>query len=377
MKIAVLSSHTPSLFWFRMDMMQDFLAQGHSVVAVGNEPEEKWNKTFSEKNITYIQADISRTGTNPIKDLKTFFSLKRILKEEKPDKIFAYQAKTVIYGSLAANALGIKEVYSLIAGCGSIFISEKLLSKFLRPILKSEYKIALKHNKKVFFQNIDDILLFSSLGIVQREKTALINGSGVDLERFSVKPLPEKITFLNISRLIKDKGITEYLEASKIVKQKYPDVRFLLVGPFDTNPSALQPFELERYINKGIVEYYGEQPNVIPYLEQCNVFVLPSYREGTPKTVLEAMSSGRAIITTDAVGCRETVINGLNGLLVPVKDVQALSDAMCEFIEHPEMIPSMGEASRKIAEDKFDVHKVNKVIMQTMDIIEEKEPVIV
>ncbi len=377
MKIAVLSSHTPSLFWFRMDMMQDFLALGHTVVAIGNEPEDKWRKTFEEKNITYIQADISRTGTNPIKDLKTFFSLKKILGKIKPDKIFTYQAKTVIYGSLAANALGIKEIYSLIAGCGSIFISTKLMAKILRCILRLEYKVALKYNKKVFFQNPDDVLLFSSMGILSEEKAVIINGSGVSVEKFKKFPLPKNITFLNVSRLIKDKGIVEYLEAAKIVKQKYPDVRFMLVGPFDTNPSALQPFELEKYINEGIVEYYGEQPNVIPYLEKCNVFVLPSYREGTPKTVLEAMACGRPIITTDTTGCRETVINGLNGMLVPIKDIEALANAMINLIEHPEKIAPMGDISRKIAEDKFDVHKVNKAIMQTMGITQEKEPALV
>ncbi len=376
MKIAVLSSHTPSLFWFRMDMMQEFLSLGHNVVAVGNEPEEKWSEKFKEKNITYIQAQISRTGTNPINDLKTLFSIKKILSEVKPDKIFAYQAKTVIYGSIAAKLLGIKEVYSLIAGCGSIFISTKTFAKFLRLILRTEYKIALKYNKNVFFQNPDDVLLFCSMGIVPEKKAIIINGSGVDVDRFSKKPLPERFAYLIISRLIKDKGIIEYLEAAKIVKQKYPDVRFMVVGPYDTNPSALKPYELQRYANGNIIEYFGEQDDVIPYISECNVYVLPSYREGTPKTVLEAMACGRAIITTDAAGCRETVINGLNGLLVPVMDANALANAMIYLIENPEKIAPMGEASRKIAEDKFDVHKVNKAIIQAMDIAyEEKEHV--
>ncbi len=373
MKIAVLSSHTPSLFWFRMDMMQDFIEKGYEVYAIGNEPEEQWSETFREKNITYVRAKLSRNGMNPLTDIKTFLSLKKILKEIKPDKIFAYQAKTVIYGSLAAHSIGIKEIYSLIAGCGSIFISKGLVAKILKPILKFEYKTALKHNKKVFFQNIDDVLLFSSLGIVPREKTVIINGSGVDIERFSVKPLPDNFAFLNISRLIKDKGIVEYLEAAKIVKKKYPKIRFLLVGPYDTNPSALTPEELGVYLKEGIVEYFGEQSDVVPFIEQSSVFVLPSYREGTPKTVLESMSSGRTIITTDAPGCRETVVNGLNGLLVPVKDINALVDAMIYLIENPENLELMGNASRKIAEDKFDVHKVNSSIMETMGIIEESE----
>ncbi len=371
MQVAVLSSHTPSLFWFRMDMMQDFIAKGYTVYAIGNEPEEEWSDKFRERNIVYQRAQISRNGMNPLSDIKTLFSLKKILKEIQPDKIFAYQAKTVIYGSLAAASLGIKEIYSLIAGCGSIFISTKFIAKILRGVLKFEYKTALKYNKKVFFQNIDDVLLFSSLGIVPQDKTVIINGSGVDIERFSVKPLPENFTVLNISRLIKDKGIVEYLEAARLVKKKYPEVRFLLVGPFDTNPSALTEEELESYIKDGTIEYFGEQENIIPYIEQACVFVLPSYREGTPKTVLEAMSCGRAIITTDAPGCKETVANGLNGLLVPVKDISALAEAMIHLAENPEKLISMGAASRKIAEDKFDVHKVNNSIMKTMGIIQE------
>lgn len=371
MKIAVLCSHTLSLIWFRMNMMQDFMEKGYEVYAIGNEPEDKWCEIFKEKNITYIQAAISRNGINPFADIKTFISLKKILKEIKPDKIFAYQAKTVIYGSLAAASLGIKEIYSLIAGCGSIFVSQKLMAKILRPILKFEYKIALKFNKKVLFENYDDISLFTSLGIVPQDKTVKINSSGVDVERFTVKELPENFAFLNISRLIKDKGIAEYLEAARLTKKKYPNVRFLLVGPFDTNFSALTPEELGVYLKDGIIEYFGEQSDVIPFIEQCSVFCLPSYREGTPKTVLEAMACGRAIITTDTVGCKETVVDGHNGLIVPVKDISALSDAMIHLIENSEKIIPMGVASRKMAEDKFDVRKVDESIMKIMGIIEE------
>ena len=369
MKVAVLSSHTPSLFWFRMDMMQAFIAKGYTVYAIGNEPEEEWHDKFEQQNIIYQRAQISRNGMNLFGDIKTLFSLKKILKEIQPDKIFAYQAKTVIYGSLAAASLGINEIYSLIAGCGSVFISSKIIAKILRGALQFQYRSALKYNKKVFFQNTDDISLFSSIGMVSPDKAVLINGSGVNIERFSVKPLPENFTFLNICRLIKDKGIVEYLEAARLVKEKYPEIRFLLVGPFDTNPSAYKEKELRPYITDGIIEYFGEQENVIPYIEQACVFVLPSYREGTPKTVLEAMSCGRAIITTDVPGCRETVTNGINGLLVPVKDISALVDAMIYLIENPQKVISMGALGRKIAVDKFDVHKVNNTIMKTMGII--------
>ena len=252
MKIAVLSSHTPSLFWFRMDMMLSFKALGHEVVAIGNEPAEKWADKFEEQGIKYIAAEISRNGTNPLKDLKTLKSLKAVLKQERPDKIFTYQAKTVIYGGIAANKLGITEVYPLIAGIGSafvcicicigsVFLSDDIKSKIIRFILKMEYRYAMRKSPKIFFQNNDDVKVFTDNKIIKKEKTVILNGSGVNLEKFTQKPLPDGIAFLCISRLIKDKGVYEYLKAARIVKEKNPNSRFLLVGPYYSNPSALKP----------------------------------------------------------------------------------------------------------------------------------------
>lgn len=368
MKIAVLSSHTPSLFWFRMDMMQHFISLGHEVVAIADEPAEHWKDKFTAKGIKYIQADINRTGTNPINDFKTLISLRKILKAEAPDKIFTYQAKTVIYGTMAANMLGIYDVYPLIAGIGSVFLSEKFKSKIIAAILKTEYRFALRKCEQVFFQNPDDVQMFDKLGIVKRNKAVMLNGSGVNLDTFNVQPMPENFAFLCISRLIKDKGVLEYLEASRIVKETYPDVRFLLVGPFDSNPSAIKADALKPYIESGVIEYFGEQSDVRPYLAQCNVFVLASYREGTPKTVLEAMASCRAIITTDAPGCRQTVINGVNGFLIPVADISALVDKMEYMIENRESVKAMAEKGRAIVEERFDVKMVNRTIAKAMKI---------
>ena len=241
MKIAVLSGHTPSLFWFRMDMMQHFVSLGHEVVAIGDEPAEDWECRFSEKGIRYIQAYIKRTGKNPLDDLKTLFSLKRILKNEAPDKIFTYQAKTVIYGTIAANLLRMNEVYPLIAGIGSVLLATGLKGKIVAGVLKAESRIAFRKCKTVFFQNHDDVEMFEKLKILNRKRNnvVMLNGSGVNLDTFTPQPMPEKIGFLCISRLIRDKGVGEFLEAAKVAKEKNPDVRFLLVGPFDSNPSAM------------------------------------------------------------------------------------------------------------------------------------------
>ena len=368
MKIAVLSSHTPSLFWFRVDMMKEFISRGYEVVAIGNEPSEKWKDRFNELGVRYIGTNIQRNGTNPFKDLCTLKSLYSLLKKENPDKVFTYQAKTIIYGNIACKLLGIKEVYSLIAGMGSIFLKEDFKTKILRKIIIEEYKISLKHCKKIFFQNNDDVDVFKKNNIINTNKIVMIPGSGVNLDKFKPQSLPSEVSFECISRLIKDKGIKEYLQAAKIVKKDYPNTRFILVGPYDSNPSAISKEEIQYYVDKNIVEYYGETDDVRPYLEQCSVYVLPSYREGMPKTVLEAMASKKAIITTDVPGCKETVIDGYNGYLVPAKDPIALANKMIELINNKDIIKQMSINSRKLVEEKFDVKIVNKIICETMNI---------
>lgn len=366
MKIAVLSSHTPSLFWFRMDMMKEFIKHGHSVIALGPEPKSKWKNKFEENGIEYRQLFVERNGINPLSDLKTYRELREFMKKEKPDRIFAYQAKTVVYGSLAARANHIKEVYPLIAGLGSVFRGEGIKNRIIRTVMKIEYRLACSASKKVFFQNNDDKNEFINNGIIKEDKVVIINGSGVNLEKFKVEPLPEEPAFLFIGRLIRDKGVIEYLEACKQIKAENPKLRCLLVGPYDSNPSALQPEELKPYIDHGIIEYFGEQSDVRPYIKQCSIYVLPSYHEGTPKTVLEAMAMGRSIITSDAPGCRETVTDGFNGFLVPVRDIEFLVNKMKVLIKNPALCKSMAERSSKLANEKYDVNLVNSLIVETM-----------
>ncbi len=366
MRIVVLSSHTPSLFWFRMDMMKHFLDLGCEVYAVANEPQDLWADRFEENGIKYRQITVQRNGKNPLADLKTLSSIKSVFKELQPDVVFTYQAKTVIYGGIAAHRLGIPEVYSLIAGIGSVFLKDDLRTRLVRRIMITEYRIGMKHNRAVFFQNEDDEAIFRRYGIIKKQKTVQIAGSGVNIQRFQVLPLGEQTVFLCISRLIRDKGVMEYLQAARAVKEKHPEVRFLLVGPFDSNPSAIRPDELQTYIDDETIEYYGEQSDVRPFLGQCTAFVLPSYREGTPKTNLEAMACGRAVITTDTPGCRETVRDGENGFLVPVRDADALREKMEYFIANPGQAAFMGAAGRRMVEQIFDVELVNDRISRTM-----------
>ncbi|MCD8078296.1 MAG: glycosyltransferase family 4 protein [Lachnospiraceae bacterium] len=348
--------------------MQAFLNKGYKVIALGQEQESEWSEKFAENGIEYRQIYVERNGVNPAHDLRTIKELDSFLKKEKPEKIFCYQAKTIIYTCLAAKKNGISEVYPLVAGLGSIFNGTSFKGKLLKTVMCTEYKVALRNSKAVMFQNNDDLSAFVNEGIVKKEKCRIINGSGVDVEKFTVRLMPEEPAFLMITRLIRDKGVGEYLDACRLIKKNNPAIRCLLVGPYDTNPSAITPAILQDYIDDGSVEYFGEQEDVRPFIEQASVFVLPSYHEGTPKTVLESMACGRAIITTDAPGCRETVTDGVNGFLVPVKDAGAVADKMQQFIEKPELAIEMGSKGRRLVEEKYDVNKVNESIMKIMNI---------
>lgn len=366
MKIVVLSSYTPSLFWFRIDMMKAFQRNGHQVIAVGPDSPEKWGDRFKEVGIEYRQIFTARNGLNPITDIKSYLALKKFFKQERPHKLFVYQAKAISYGSVAAKKYGNTEVYPLVAGLGSIFRGTGLKNRLLRIVMSMLYKKAFQYAEKVFMQNQDDVNDIVNAGLLKRDNIVMMNGSGVNTTKFCVKGLPVVPTFLFIGRLIRDKGIGEYLLACRIIKQKYKNVCCLLVGPYDSNPSALKPDELKTYIEDGSVEYFGEQTDVRPFIERASIYVLPSYHEGTPKTVLEAMSMGRAIITTDAPGCRETVVDGINGCLVPVKNVEAIVEKMEYLINNNEEVERMGKESRIIAVRRFDVDKVNASIIKEM-----------
>lgn len=367
MRIMILSSYAPTLFFFREDMMAAMMENGHEIIAAAPESEEEWADKFKERNIKYVSIKgIERTSTNPIKDVIGFFSILKSITKEKPEKIFTYQAKTVIYGCIAAKIAGVKKIYALMGGLGSVFRNNK--KSFARNIMKIEYNVAFKYCDKVFFQNKDDSKEMLDIGLVKKEQIVMINGSGVNMIKFSEKPIPKEPVFLFIGRIIKDKGVAEYIEAAEIVKEKYSEAKIQIVGYFDTNPTAIKKEEIQPYIDKGIIEYLGSTDDVRPFLERCSVFVLPSYHEGTPKSVLEAMATGRPIITTDAPGCRETVVDGVNGFLVPVKNSKVLAEKMIWMIEHREEAEIMGQKSLEICKEKFDVNKVNEVILKTMEL---------
>ena len=365
-KIMIIAGFDQSLILFRRELIESWLNAGHAVVAAA--PGRTVKGVLEEMGVGYHELPLERTGLNPLKDIKLFFKLLQIFRREKPDRLFLYTIKPVIYGSLATFFMPRLRIYSMITGLGYVFIEGSEGGRFLKQLVVFLYKTALKRNSRVFFQNPDDIAEFEQLGIVQPGKVVRVYGSGINLERFKQAPCRERpVTFLLIGRLLREKGIFEYVEAAKKVKVRYPDAVFKMIGwDLGSSPSALRRDELQKWREEGIVEILDETDDVRPFLEACSVYVLPSYREGTPRTVLEAMAVGRPVITSDAPGCLETVKEGVNGFLVPVRDIDALAETMEKFIEEPTLIRQMGRESRKLAEDKFDVHKVNEVINRVM-----------
>jgi glycosyltransferase involved in cell wall biosynthesis len=324
------------------------------------------------KGLDVVVHDIplQRTGVNPARDLHSLLALRNLMRRIGADYVMGYTVKPVIYGSLAAWLAGVNNRFALITGLGYAFTGETAgLRNLLRILIQKLYRFSLSRNRLVFFQNPDDEALFRQLSLLKTDiPSCVVNGSGVDLSEYTVFALPEKPSFLLIARLLGDKGVREYVQAAALVKQIYPEVTFRLVGWIDDNPDSIGQAELHAWIAAGTIEFLGKLSDVRPAIRDSSVYVLPSYREGTPRTVLEAMAMGRAVITTDAPGCRETVVDGENGFLVPVKNVSALANAMMKMLDDPGMVVRMGERSREIAAIKYDVHSVNTAMFEAMGI---------
>ena len=357
MKFILVSPKNRTSYNFRGDLVKKIISSGYEVIITG--PNRDNIDKIEELGARFVEIPMNKNGVNPFKDLQYQKALYELFKEEKPDVILGYTSKPVIYGSIAGKKANVPRVVAMVTGIGYAFTSNTKKAKIIRLIMSVLYKRAFQFADTVIFQNHDDRDLFIKLKLVKAQKCEVVNGSGVNTEKFAVADYPEQVTFFMLSRVMNSKGIREYIKACSIVKEKYPEVRCLLLGAFEGIQDSISESELKDYIDKGIIEYFGETDNVADYYKQCSVFVLPSYREGTPRTVLEAMSMGRAVITTDTAGCRETVKDCENGFLVPIKDGEAVAEKMQKFIENPELISIMGEKSRQYALEKFDVRKIN------------------
>jgi len=309
---------------------------------------------------------------NPVADLAALYGLWRLMCRLRPDVFLGYTIKPVVYGLLAARLSGVRRRYALITGLGYAFQDHPhgLKARVIAGLARGLYRLALLSASRVFFQNPDDQALFRSTGLLEaRVPSTVINGSGVDIHYFKECQVPDgDVTFLMIARLLGAKGVREYAQAAGQLRREFPSAVFRLAGWIDDGPDAIRVAELAAWVDGGAIEYLGRLTDVRPALHDCCVYVLPSYREGTPRTVLEAMAVGRAVVTTDAPGCRETVVDGVNGYLVPVGSGDGLADAMRRFLKEPLLAREMGAQSRRIAEDRYDVRRVNAEMLRGMEI---------
>lgn len=367
MKILVIASYTPSIINFRGDLIKYMINLGHEVIATA--PETGYENDIEKLGAKFVCISLNRAGTNPLRDLIYLLSLINLINKEKPDIVLGYTTKPIIYGSIAARLVGTREIISMVTGFSYVVENQNLRLRLIRNIIKWLNKLGFSCCSKAVFQNPDDMKECIDSILVQKDKCMLVNGSGVNMNKYEFAPIVAENTFLMIGRLLKDKGVIEYLDAACIVKKKYPNAKFILLGPFDINPNSLCYESIKSYVDDNIVDYVGEQGDVRPYILNCSVKVLPSYHEGVPRSVLEAMAIGRPIITTDAPGCRETVVDGVNGFLVPVKNSNELADKMIWMIEHPEDVRKMGLESHKICSEKFDVRKVNQRMIEIMNLL--------
>ncbi|WP_395003062.1 glycosyltransferase family 4 protein [Cypionkella sp.] len=373
MKILILGSFRSSLYNFRGPLIISLIEAGCEVhvCAPGLKHDSDIKSWLILNGVLTHDIDVSRHGLNPFSDIKYLILLCRLMTNIRPDVFLGYTIKPVIWGLYASWFTKIPNRFGLVTGLGYAFTNNHSVKHtVIFKIVCWLYHNAIKRASLIFFQNVDDREYLKKIGILTtNSRSIILNGSGVDLSRFLPTEFPEgNIQFLMIARLLNDKGLREYAKAAKHILEIHPNVSFHLVGGGDSNPEAIPISEVRAWSDAGSIKWHGELLDVRPSIRACHVYVLPSYREGTPRTVLEAMAMGRPIITTDAPGCRETIVDGESGFLVPVKDSDALVSAMVRFIENPALVSAMGAKARLRAVKKYDVNLVNAVMLKALGV---------
>lgn len=374
--VALLTSDAFSLSNFRGPLIEALVARGIEVLALAPDHSESSRRKLTLLGARCVDIRMQRAGMNLVGDLRDVIGLKGILEELKPDAVLSYFIKPVIYGSIAARLAQVPHRFALVEGLGYVFSEHSAPANFRRALLRRFvsrlYQLGFASCKKVFFLNAEDASHFVETGAIAQQKVIRLNGIGVDLD--ALKPAPFSkgpVTFLLMARLLREKGIGEYVEAARIVRETDASARFVLLGAIDPNPNSFTHAEIAAFVAEGVIEWPGHVEDVRPWIAASSVYVLPSYyREGVPRSSQEALAMGRAIITTDNVGCRETVIDGVSGLLVQPRDVPALADAMLKFINEPDLIAKMGAQGRLLAEARYDVRQINAQILSTIGIAE-------
>ena len=375
MKIVMIGTIASSILGFRKPLIEELIIKGHKVYAFAidySNPQRRLLKSLGVIPVDYV---LCRSGLNILTDLKTMLQLKAKLKVINPDIVLSYFVKPVIYGTMAARLANIPIRIAMLEGLGYVHTASQNGYGFKKRILQIVqgvlFTISFKFATRVIFLNPDDPIDLSKMTLFSKSKVEILGGIGLELldYPYSKPNMNNPIRFIFVARLLAEKGIYQLIEAIKLVQEKYPSTELVVLGSLDENsPTGLTKKDLDDFIKQEIIIYPGQVANVNEWLSNSHVFVLPSHREGVPRSTQEAMATGLPIITTDVPGCRETVVDGKNGFLVPAFDVDILSEKMIWFIQNPERIESMGFASRCIAEEKFDVHKVNAKMLKIMGI---------
>lgn len=364
-RVVIVAGEGRYLVNLRGSFIEALCRDGHEVhvIAPADPATCVW---LAAHDIAFHEIALTRAGITPVRDVRFALKLRQELRGLNADVVLAYAIKPIVFGIPAALLAGVPRRHALITGLGYAFTPERGISRrsAVNFAARRLYRTSLRLAASVTFQNQDDLEEFRRLALLGTTPAHVVNGSGVELDRYTVEPLPDEPRFLMIGRLLRDKGVGEYLEAARLLKRTHPSASFDLAGPVDSNPSAFPFEEVQTAAAEGVIVYHGPLEDVRPLIAGSRIFVLPSYREGTSRSMLEAMAMGRSVITSDVPGCRAAVAQGDNGILVPPRDSAALARAMTRLMDHPEEASRMGKRSRAIAEQRYDVRQVNAELMR-------------
>lgn len=363
-------------FWcHRMPIALAAKAAGYDVTVVT--PEGPYVEKITAAGLRHVPVRMVRQGRNPAQDVQTAQNLIAIYRRLRPDVVHHVAIKPMIYGTLAAKVTGVPAVVNAMAGMGYVFLNPAPLSRAIRPMVKTAYKLLLAaENTRTILQNEDDIERWVSWGVMRRDRVVMIRGSGVDTEKFAPAPEPEGPPVVVLpARLLRDKGVGELVTAARTLKKKGISARFALVGEPDLgNPASVKPDELEAWVREGVIEHFGWRDDMDRVHRESHVTCLPSYGEGLPKALLEAAASGRPIVATDVPGCREIAHHEKNALLVPARDAGALTEALERVLTSPELRARLGAAGRKLALDEFSQEHVADATLDLYRTLLERAP---
>lgn len=368
MKIVIVATAGESLIKFRGHLIREWVLRGCDVWCISIEPKEEMENDINDLGASYYQVSGNRTGTSIVDGLKMIKKYEEAFRKIQPDMCFLYMSKPVAFGGIAAIRCNINKIFIFQTGLEIAFYSTGLKNMFIRSVLKMLYRYVQLRSDAVFFMCHEDERKMLKWHLVKENQVCYVDGSGVDMQKFARHPLPKEPVVLMVARLVWSKGIREYVEAAKTIKEKIPTVRFLLVGGLDENSEALSKEELYEITNTGVIEYMGYQNDVRPYLKECSIFTLPSYHEGKGTAILEAQAVGRPIVTTDAPGCSETVIDGYNGLIVPAKDGKKLAEKIEYLIIHPDERVRMANNAYEHCKKTFASEIISSAICERMGI---------